>query len=1064
MKKKSLIATIALATCLTAGFASCSKDPEVSEPTTYTLTFYVGGGEDNLVYNLQAGEGIEVPETPDREYYDFLGWYADAALTVPYTFGTMPEANTAVYAKWSPKQRVRFYFNANGGNFAEGTSQTLVFDVGEETAAVENVPTKYGYKFDGWCEDAAGKRPYAFGEAPEADVTLYAKWKKDQSAFYYASFVVDGAVVGEVPVLRGETLTPYSFEEDGLVVSEWYTEAEQTFDFSVALSGNVQLTGYPHTQGLTFSGDTVTGYTGENESVTIPSRYAGKTVAKIADGAFRNSAIVKANLPDTIVTLGAYAFADCAYLKEINVPVRVTEIGAYAFYRDVRLQSTITLTSLSKLNESTFNSCEKLTKVVFGENISEIGAYAFAGCSSLSEATLQEGVKTLGAYAFNGCSALTTFTLPASLNALGSGALTECSALETVEVAQGNTAFSIGTDGCLYADSGKTFVLYMKNSDAEFTVTGAQKILSGAFCSADNLTSLTLDTSVTEVEIGALRGAKNLETLTLPFLGASATEQDGYLSYAFGAEVGLFNGETGKFTPASLRKVTLTKDLTYVPAYAFYGCTGLKEVVGISTATAYGYQAFAYTGFETFEIPATVTRIGVASESGDESYPYGHNVFGGCKFLTAINAAQDNTAFTSEKGCLYTKDGKTLLAVPAGNAEAEIAASAQKIETCAFFDTQTSRVVVPDTVQEIAYAAFYRCAKIAEMTVPFIGGSATENQYMLYVFGGVAQLTSNGMAYGNVASVPALLRKVVYTGDAATLPDDAFAYCQGLKEATYPNTVTSIGARAFYKTSVEALQLGTGVTEIGEYAFASTNLEGEVYIPSKIQTIGAYAFAHNQSVTKAEFAEGITTIPEGAFAAYESTSGSTSVYYSSLTEIVIPASVTSIGAGAFYYAGSNYDYTQERQQSTAVSLTIASGSALKMIGANAFTGSGVKKIALPSTVEEIGVMAFFACDLLEEVEIGTAQGGSRLSALYAAAFGKCDALLRFTLHKAVNSAADVPTVYTEIESDETTYECGLFFAGDVTDLKIFVHGSDSYRAAHGWSDYADNIREIEAND
>lgn len=1059
MKKKSLILTFALIACCAAGTAACSKDKPTTEEQKYTITFYVGGGEDDISYELRAGDGIEEPATPTREYYRFEGWYVDSALTIPYEFGVMPEGNVSVYGKWTPQRRVRFYFDANGGAFANTEREILTFDVGEETAATENEPTKYGYKFDGWCVDVAGKTAYAFGEAPEEDVTLYAKWKKDQSSFYYATFTVEGEELAEVPVAHGDTLTAYKFEKGGLIVSEWYTEENTAFDFSAALTGNVQLTGYPYTKGLKFSGDTVTGYSGEEEEIVVPSRYNGKDIVKIGENAFKGQSIVKATLPETVATIGAHAFADCTYLKDVVMPAEISEIGAYAFYRNLRLQSEISLTGVKKVRESAFNSCEKLTVVNFGNKIDEIGAYAFAGCAALREVTLPATVVSIGERAFTGCAALTTFTLPEALTTLGAGALTECANLHEVKVAQGNGNFTATSD-CLYTDGGKTLILYFDGEATAFsTATGTEKIADGAFSCADKLTALTVGDGVTTIENGALRGAKKLQTLTLPFLGGTAETESGYLSYAFGAESATFNGETGKFTPASLRKVTLTKALTAVPAYAFYGCTGLKEVEGIGGATSYGYMSFAYTGFETFEIPATVQSMGL-SDTDNEITVY--NVFGGCKALTEFTVASGNSNFTAKEGCLYTKDGKTLIAVPAGKTEVAIDAAATKIETYAFFDGAITKITVPNTVETIAYAAFYRCSQISEMTVPFIGGSATENRYMLYVFGGRASITASGVSYAGVSGVPALLRKVVYTGEAKDLPDDAFAYCRGLKEVTYPATVQSIGARAFYKTGMESLQLGAGVKSVGTYAFAEAKLSGEVLVPATIESIGAYAFAYNQSVTKAAFAEGIKEIPEGAFFAYRTTSGSKYVYYSSLTEIEIPASVETIGAGAFYYAGSNYYYEQEAgQQSSAVVLTFAAGSRLQTIGESAFCGSGVKKLALPATVKTVDAMAFFACDLLEEAIVGTAEGGSAAEKFGTAAFGACEALTKFVLYKNVTSAAEVPTMDTQISTGTTVYEWGLFYGADETLLTIEVRGASWYAAAAGWSDYAENIREIE---
>ena len=52
MKKKLFIVTATLAACCAFGFASCKKDDNKPEAKEYTITFLVGGGEDDIVYTL----------------------------------------------------------------------------------------------------------------------------------------------------------------------------------------------------------------------------------------------------------------------------------------------------------------------------------------------------------------------------------------------------------------------------------------------------------------------------------------------------------------------------------------------------------------------------------------------------------------------------------------------------------------------------------------------------------------------------------------------------------------------------------------------------------------------------------------------------------------------------------------------------------------------------------------------------------------------------------------------------------------------------------------------------
>ena len=78
-------------------------------------------------------------------------------------------------------------------------------------------------------------------------------------------------------------------------------------------------------------------YTGSNTVVTVASTYndgvhGTKAVTGIGESAFMdNEAITEVVLPDTIVTIGNYAFMNCTNLFDINIPAGAT-IGVDAFY------------------------------------------------------------------------------------------------------------------------------------------------------------------------------------------------------------------------------------------------------------------------------------------------------------------------------------------------------------------------------------------------------------------------------------------------------------------------------------------------------------------------------------------------------------------------------------------------------------------------------------------------------------------------------------------------------------------------------------------------------------
>ncbi|MBQ1334745.1 MAG: InlB B-repeat-containing protein, partial [Clostridia bacterium] len=133
--------------------------------------------------NIKVTHGLTV-DRPDADRVTFLeniagggavleGWYADAALTVPFDFENTPiTETTSIYGKWLTGHEV--FFDTMAGN-----PTSIYRNVADgQTVKRPAYPEKSGYVFDGWYTDWACTDAYDFSSPVNEDIKLYAKWHK----------------------------------------------------------------------------------------------------------------------------------------------------------------------------------------------------------------------------------------------------------------------------------------------------------------------------------------------------------------------------------------------------------------------------------------------------------------------------------------------------------------------------------------------------------------------------------------------------------------------------------------------------------------------------------------------------------------------------------------------------------------------------------------------------------------------------------------------------------------------------------------------------------------------
>lgn len=67
------------------------------------IKFVSNGGTNVELIQVEPGNDITAPPTPEKEGYEFTGWYIDRGLTSKYNFSKMPDKSIVLYAGWQEK-------------------------------------------------------------------------------------------------------------------------------------------------------------------------------------------------------------------------------------------------------------------------------------------------------------------------------------------------------------------------------------------------------------------------------------------------------------------------------------------------------------------------------------------------------------------------------------------------------------------------------------------------------------------------------------------------------------------------------------------------------------------------------------------------------------------------------------------------------------------------------------------------------------------------------------------------------------------------------------------------
>ncbi len=729
--------------------------------------------------------------------------------------------------------------------------------------------------------------------------------------------------------------------------------------------------------------------------------------------AFSSTGILSIAIPDTVTTVGKYAFYNCQYLASAKLPKGLTELSEDVFRACSNLSSVTWPEHIKTIGPDAFYGCKALTALTIPEGVTQIGSCAFSGCVALASLKLPESLTTIGNYAFSGCAfeqiqipraitsieynafssckALTEITIPSSITAISNSLFSGCTSLKDVHLPSGlqsigNYAFESCTslESISLPDNLKTI-----GQRAFSTCTALKKVVipakvtkveSEAFLNCTALTEITFPGSLADTGLkNCLSGCTNLTTVVM---------KEGIKGFA----EGLLSQKP------KLKTVTLPSTLEAIPKQAFQGSTGLTAIGLPSNIASIGEQAFSgCSALKKLVLPSMLTSIG-------------SKAFENCAALTEI----------SFPGRMRTLEPNDCLAGCTSLTTVTLADGIEELGS-GFFKGRESlkNVTLPKTLKTISANAFRDCTGLESIIVPAnvttIGSSAFQGCTALKDVQLPDKLTTiSDSAFRDCTA----LKEMVLPDSVTTIGSSAFYMDEALESINIPSRLSTINSYTFYGTALKAVTIPTKVTTISTSAFRGAKLRS-VTIPQSVTTTGQYAFADNSQLTEVTVMEGMQGFAAGVFSGCKN-----------LSTITVPKSIQIFGEDAFNNCGSlkkvrylgnwrqwcavlfypgnepvlqaDVRYSPSGTCGADVEWALESDGTLVLSGTGAmssFASAGapwnpqdIKKVIVESGITKIGASAFAGCSGLEEVSLP-----NTVTQIDANGFSLCSNLERITL-------------------------------------------------------------------
>ena len=652
---------------------------------------------------------------------------------------------------------------------------------------------------------------------------------------------------------------------------------------------------------------------------------------------------------------------------------------------------------------------------------------------------IPEGVTNIGDRAFFGCDLLTSIVIPDSVTSIGKEAFCCCGPLEIIEYAGTKEQWTNVKKGrkwnwdkaeivYLGKNTQKTPVqpVHIDNTDFKRKVSALTnfKIEDGVLVRyVGDESDVIIPEGITAIGDGAFRLCRSLRSVTIPdsvtSIGDKAFSECGMLTSIVIPEGVTAIGDEAFYFCSSLTSIVIPEGVANIGMSAFEHCESLTSIVIPEGVTAIGKDAFAdCQSLTSIVIPEGVTSIGSHAFAGSDlliiycevsSKPSGwsdswNSINWGYRPVVwdcnNNEVAEDGNIYYILNGIRYTLRGReaTVECQP-NNLSGKVVLFKNIV-----YNGKTYKVT------SIEEGAFYGCESLTSIVIPdsviSIGEEAFSDTNLIQ--------EENGIYYVDkwVVGCDSSLNHVKLRNNTVGIAHNAFASCCSLTSITIPDSVKNINNAfdSFEDFENNVIQEENGVYYVDKWVVGcDSSLE---YVKLRNNTVGIAdgALCENDSITSIVMPDSVTSIGCSAFK-----------NCSSLASIIIPAGVTSIGNHAFYKCSSLTSIAIPKRVtsigdsvfegcSKLESIAVEQGNPIYHSEGNCIIETksktliaGCKNSIIPAdgSVTSIGDGAFYYCSSLKSITIPDS-----ITSIGHYAFFYCSSLTSITIPKSVTNIGD----------------------------------------------------------